>query len=52
MQKMKNRQIIGIIGGMGPFAGVEFCKLLLQKSSSDFGATNGDEFPEIILMQK
>lgn len=34
---------------MGPFAGAEFCRLLLAKSSQNFGAKNGDEFPEIVL---
>jgi len=47
---MKNTQkIIGLVGGMGPFAGVEFCRRLLEKSCRDFGARNGDEFPEIVL---
>lgn len=34
---------------MGPFAGARFCTLLLEKSASNFGAKNGDEFPEIVL---
>ncbi|HKB88811.1 MAG TPA: amino acid racemase [Patescibacteria group bacterium] len=47
---MKNKQqIIGLVGGMGPFAGVAFCRLLLEKSSRNFGAKNADDFPEIIL---
>jgi aspartate racemase len=46
---MKNKKIIGLIGGMGPFASAEFCKQLLVKSSQNFGAKNSDEFPEIIL---
>lgn len=45
----KNKQIIGLIGGMGPFAGAEFVRLLLEKSVRDFGAKNCDEFPEILL---
>lgn len=44
-----NQQVIGLIGGMGPFAGAEFCRLLLAKSAQNFGAKNGDEFPEIVL---
>jgi aspartate racemase len=46
---MNKRKIIGLIGGMGPFAGARFCTLLLEKSARDFGAKNGDEFPEIVL---
>jgi aspartate racemase len=45
----KNKQVIGLIGGMGPFASAEFLKILLEKSSRDFGAKNCDEFPEIVL---
>ena len=45
----KNKKIIGLIGGMGPFASAEFCRLLLDKSSRNFGAKNGDDFPEIVL---
>lgn len=46
---MNKNKIIGLIGGMGPFAGARFCTLLLEKSSRVFGAKNGDEFPEIVL---
>lgn len=46
---MNKNKIIGLIGGMGPFAGTRFCTLLLEKSARDFGAKNGDEFPEIVL---
>ena len=46
---MNKGKIIGLIGGMGPFAGARFCTLLLEKSVSDFGAKNCDEFPEIVL---
>jgi len=45
----KNKKIIGLIGGMGPFASAEFVKLLLEKSVRDFGVKNCDEFPEILL---
>lgn len=44
-----NKKVIGLIGGMGPFAGARFLQILLEKSAKDFGAKNGDEFPEIIL---
>jgi len=46
---MNKNKIIGLIGGMGPFAGAYFCTLLLKKSSKNFGAKNCDEFPEIVL---
>ena len=41
--------MIGLIGGMGPFAGAEFCRLLLEKSAKNFGAKKCDDFPEIVL---
>lgn len=44
-----NKKIIGLIGGMGPFASARFLQILLEKSVSDFGAKNGSDFPEIIL---
>ena len=46
---MNKGKIIGLIGGMGPFAGARFCTLLLEKSVGDFGAKNCDQFPEIVL---
>jgi aspartate racemase len=46
---MENKKIIGLIGGMGPFAGIELCRLILQKSSINFGAKDGKDFPEVIL---
>ena len=45
---MNKNKIIGLIGGMGPFAGARFCTLLLEKSSKIFGAKNGEDFPELI----
>lgn len=44
-----NQKIIGVIGGMGPQATVEFYKLLVDKSISKYGAVNNDEFPEILI---
>ena len=44
-----NNKIIGLIGGMGPFAGAEFCRLLFEKSSKNFGAVNSGDFPEVVL---
>jgi aspartate racemase len=45
----KNKQKIGLIGGMGPFASERFMRMLLEKSAKRFGAKNGNDFPEIIL---
>lgn len=45
----KNKKIIGLIGGMGPFASIELCKRLLEKSVKNFGAKSCDDFPEIVL---
>ncbi|MEK7497489.1 MAG: amino acid racemase [Patescibacteria group bacterium] len=46
---MKNKKIIGLIGGMGPFASARFLQTMLEKSCSNFGAKNGNDFPEIVL---
>jgi len=40
---------IGLIGGMGPFASAYFYKLLLKKSSDNYGAKNNNDFPEILI---
>lgn len=45
----KQRSIIGILGGMGPQASAHLVKLLVDKSAKEFGAKNGEDFPEIIL---
>lgn len=45
----KQDKIIGLIGGMGPYASAYFYKLLLKKSSENYGAKNNDDFPEILI---
>lgn len=45
----QKRSVIGILGGMGPQASAHLVKLLIDKSSKEFGAKNGDDFPEIVL---
>ncbi len=45
---MLNKQKIGIIGGMGPFAGSKLLEILLNRSSA-LGAKNSCDFPEILL---
>jgi len=45
---MKHKPI-GIIGGMGPYASAYFYRLLLQKSTEDYGAKNNDDYPEIVI---
>lgn len=44
-----NKNVIGILGGMGPEASNYMYKTLIDLSISDFGAKNNDDFPEIIL---
>lgn len=44
-----NGKIIGIIGGMGPYASAHFYQLLLRKSSDLYGAKNNDDYPEIVI---
>lgn len=45
---MLNKQKIGIIGGMGPFASSRLLEILLNRSCF-LGAKNSGDFPEIIL---
>ena len=45
----KDTKIIGILGGMGPQASARLVEMLIDMSVRDFGAKNGDDFPEIIL---
>jgi aspartate racemase len=46
---MKQKHIIGILGGMGPQASAEFYRLLIEGARQRHGARNNDEFPEIVL---
>jgi aspartate racemase len=44
-----NNTIIGLIGGMGPYASAYFYKLLMDKSGREYGAKNNDDYPEVVL---
>ncbi len=46
--KQSNR-IIGLIGGMGPYASAHFYELLLKKSNYSYGAKNNDDYPEVLI---
>lgn len=46
---MKNKKIIGLIGGMGPFASARFLQIFLENTSKKLRSENSDDFPEIIL---
>lgn len=46
---MKNKNIIGIIGGMGPQASAEFYHILIDQARHAYGAENNDEYPEIVI---
>lgn len=46
---MKNNNIIGIIGGMGPQATAEFYRILIEKSIREYGAVNNDDFPSVVI---
>jgi aspartate/glutamate racemase len=45
---MANQRIL-VIGGMGPQAGVRLVDMIMQKSIDEFGATKGEDFPEVVL---
>lgn len=40
---------LGILGGMGPHAGLRFCELLLQLSIDCYGAKRNADFPHFLL---
>ncbi len=44
-----NKNIIGILGGMGPQASCELYKLIIDGARRAYGAHHNDEYPEIIL---
>jgi len=46
---MKKNKMIGLIGGMGPYASLYFYGLLLKKSNDLYGAKNNDNYPEIVI---
>lgn len=46
---MKNKQIIGVIGGMGPEASEKFYGLLIRHAQKNFGISKNEDFPEIFL---
>lgn len=46
---MKSTKAICILGGMGPRASAEMLRVLVDMASTEFGAKNGDDFPEILL---
>lgn len=46
---MNKKNIIGLIGGMGPYASAYFYKLLLKKSGSEYEAKKNDDYPEIVI---
>lgn len=49
MKKPNKKQIIGILGGMGPQASAHLLDLFINLSISEFGAKNDNDFPEILL---
>ena len=46
---MKNKNIIGVIGGMGPYASAEFYRLPIEGARHLYGAKQNDEYPEILI---
>jgi aspartate racemase len=46
---MNTKKMIGVIGGMGPYASAYFYKLLITKSTKEYGAKNNDDYPEVVI---
>lgn len=50
MGKMpKNKGAIVILGGMGPEASAKMLEVMISMATREFGAKNGQDFPEIIV---
>ncbi|HUD20060.1 MAG TPA: amino acid racemase [Patescibacteria group bacterium] len=45
----QNKQIIGVLGGMGPQASCELYRLLIEGARRKFGARMNDEYPEVLI---
>ncbi|MFI5265157.1 MAG: aspartate/glutamate racemase family protein [Candidatus Levyibacteriota bacterium] len=45
----KNNRTIGIIGGMGPQASAKLLEVIIAMASTNYGAKNDLDFPEIVL---
>lgn len=45
----REKGVIAILGGMGPEASARLLSLVVEKAAKEFGAKNGDDFPEIIV---
>lgn len=43
------KKIIGLIGGMGPYASAYLYNLMIKIGSENYGAKNNDDYPEIII---
>lgn len=49
MKYIKQRKVIGIIGGMGPEASAHFYRLLIHHAQKDYQIERNEDFPEIYL---
>lgn len=45
----KNTGAIAILGGMGPEASAKMLEVMVSMAANEFGAKNGEDFPEIIV---
>lgn len=46
---MRNKNIIAILGGMGPEASNKLYQLIIEKSRQIYHAKNNDDYPEILI---
>ncbi len=46
---MKKNKVIGVLGGMGPQATVDFYRRLISLAQKEFDARNGKDFPFILI---
>jgi len=46
---MRQERLIGIVGGLGPFAHIDFERKLLAAASEVIGARRDQDFPQWVL---
>ena len=43
---------IGVVGGLGPGAGVNMCARILSIAQEIFGAEHDDDYPDLVLISR
>ena len=49
---MKNKKLIGLVGGLGPMAGNDVLRKLFEYSASRYKAVHDNEYPNVLLISE